>query len=71
MSARSTLEALAAPFARPLARSQRPPVEGRGGAWCEAESEREETESWQRERRGKSESRDGDGGGVLIDGSLI
>lgn len=66
VSARSTLEALVAPFAR----SQRPLLKARGapGVWLRARERK------QRVGREKGEERarvDGDGGGVLIDGSLI
>ncbi len=64
MSARSTLEALAAPS---LAT---PPVEGRGAPGVRLRAR----ERKQRVGREKGEERarvDGDGGGVLIDGSLI
>lgn len=59
VSARSTLEALAAPFARSLATPD---------VWLRARERK------QRVGREKAEERarvDGDGGGVLIDGSLI
>lgn len=68
VSARSTLEALVAPFARS---QQRPLSKARGapGVWLRARERK------QRVGREKGEERarvDGDdGGGVLIDGSLI